>query len=435
MGSHAAYDPEKFHSVFEDLLLGIQGMGGALEEVGDHREVCVLAVLRVFEKYMEELLSAVDNGKKIFWHCGLISPEIFLAFEGMHPYAMEIPFVLSSFLDPDHANVYIDVAEGLGMPPDICGLDKGFLGFTLAQANPPADFVVTPTSPCDSLICGHQVLEKVVDAPCAFLEVPYWQDQRSIDLFSHHIWKLIRTVEEVCNTKLDWDRCKEQILLANETVENFMDETDMRRLSPCPHPGKLGTIAALLNYAAAGTVGARDVSTFILEDSQRLAAEKRGALADEKVRLTWYYPDPFHDLGIHDWMEDEYNAITVVTMFGHTTQTLIDPSTPETIVEGWAWKMMNTTMTRQLRGTVVQYMDDLLTVMKGWNVDAVVAPMALPCKHAHAMQGFIRKACREAEKPLLLLEYDPVDPRPITVDETHNTIAEFMETQVLPGID
>jgi len=432
MAGFIQYKPEKFRHVFNNLLMGIEGMNGAMQDIGDPREVCMIEVMKVFEKYLRDLFAAVDSGKKILFHCGLVSPEIFLAFENMHPYAMEIPFVIHSFLDPEHANEFIDIAEGLGMPPDVCCLDKGFLGFTLQEVNPPCDFVVTPTAPCDSLITGHQVLEKIIDAPFMYLEVPYWQDRRAVDLFSHHIWKVIRTVEEVCHTRLDWDRCRENILLANEAVENFIEENEMRKLIPCPHAGKMGTIQAILNYAAAGTVGARDVSTFIVQDSKRLAAKKQGALADERARIMWYYPDPLHDLGLHDWLEDEYNAITVMTMFGHATQTLIDPSTPESIVKGWAWKMLNTAMTRQLRGPHEYFMDDLISVMKGWHIDAAVVPMVIPCKHSQALHGFVREACRELDMPVLLVEYDPLDPRPVPMEEVRNKVAEFMETQVLP---
>jgi benzoyl-CoA reductase/2-hydroxyglutaryl-CoA dehydratase subunit BcrC/BadD/HgdB len=432
MASFVKFNQKKFNDVFSGLLMGIEGMNEAMQGIGDPRDACMVEAMKVFETYIKDILTAVDNGKKILFHCGIISPEIFLAFENVQPYAMEIPFVIHSFLDPEHANEFIDIAEGLGMPPDVCCLDKGFLGFTLKEVNPPAAFVVTPTTPCDSLIVGHQILERLIDAPFAHLEIPYWQDQRAVDLFSHHIWKTIKAIEEVCHTKMDWDKCRENILLANEVTENFMEENEMRKLIPCPHSGKIGSIQQILNYAAAGTVGARDASKFIIEDSKKLAAKKQGALANERARTMWYYPDPLHDLGLHDWLEDEYNTITVMTMFGHATQTLIDPSTPESIVKGWAWKMMNTAMTRQLRGTAESYLDDMISVMKGWSIDGAVIPLVIPCKHGQALFGFVRDACRELNMPVMFAEYDPLDPRPVTAEELRNKVAEFLETQVLP---
>jgi benzoyl-CoA reductase/2-hydroxyglutaryl-CoA dehydratase subunit BcrC/BadD/HgdB len=325
----------------------------------------------------------------------------------------------------------VDAAENFGLPADICPADKGFLGAVLLEAMPPASVVVAPTSPCDSAITAYQILEKLIDAPILQCDVPYWQNERGIDLYAHHIWKMIHKVEEACRTKMDWDRCREAIKLANECIENFISENEMRKLSPCPHPGKLGFYQFMLTCLSTGTVEGRDASRFILDDSRRLAAEKKGALAEEKVRLMMYNPDPFYDLGVHDWLEDEFGAITALSFFGHATQTLIDPSTPETIVRDYAWKMMNICMARQYRGPHEFFMDDFISVLEGWNVDAVIVPALIQCKHGQATHGFIREACREREKPLLLLEFDPMDARPVSQEKIHSTIAEWMETQVM----
>jgi phosphoglycolate phosphatase-like HAD superfamily hydrolase len=155
-------------------------------------------------------------------------------------------------------------------------------------------------------------------------------------------------------------------------------------------------------------------------------------LKNERIRLVWYYPDPLYDLGLHDWLEDEYQAITALTMFGHATGTLIDPSTPETIVRGYAWKMMNAVMSRQFRGPYEYFMEDFLKTAEDWKADAVVFPVVLPCKHSQAMHGFVREACREKGIPLLTPDYEPVDARPVTRDELHGKVGEFLETQVIP---
>lgn len=427
------YNQDRFYKVFGDLLSGIDGMYAGMKDAGDPRDTCVLEVMKVFRSYVQGVLDAVESGKKIVYHCGLLSPEIFLAFENIHPYAMEIPFVMHTFLDPDSSNHFIDKAEDLGLPSDISALDKGFIGFLLEEAGPPVDLLITPMAPCDSITCGHQVIEKIVDAPCMYLEIPYWQDERALDLFAHHVWKLIHRLEAIAQERLDWDRVRAHIHLANEAIEDFISENEMRKLSPCPHPGKLGTMQSILNYAAAGTQGARDACKFILQDSRKLAAAGKGALQEDRARLVWYYPDPLHDLGLHDWIEDEYCAMTVLTMFGHATQTLIDPSTPESIVRGWAWKMMNTAMTRQFRGPHEYFVDDLITAIQGWSADAAVVPLVFPCKHAQAVHGFVRKACRELNVPVLFVEYDAMDPRPVTSDDLRIKVGEFLETQVLPS--
>jgi len=431
MGTPIKFNREKFYEVFNDHLVAIQNMTEAMRAIGDPREICVIEILKSVEGSLNDLFAAVEGGKKMLWHEFLFFPELFRGFPNVHPFMAELLCGFLPLLDPEGLNPYVDASENLGLPPDICPADKGFLGAVLLEAQPPADIVVAPTSPCDSAITAYQILQKLIEAPVIQCDVPYWQNERGVDLYEHHVWKMIRKIEEVCKTKMDWDRCRESIRLANDFVEAFIAENEMRKLSPCPHPGKLGFYQFMAACALSGTEKGAALGRFILEDSKRLAAQKKGALADEKVRILMYNPDPFYDLGVHDWLEDEFGAITVLTFFGHATQTLIDTSTPKSIVRDYAWKMMNICMARQYRGPHEFFMDDFIGALEGWNVDAVIIPALIQCKHGQATHGFIREACREREKPLLLVEFDPMDARPVSIDKIHSTIAEWMETQVI----
>jgi len=432
MAKRIKYKGERFFEVFQEQLAAVQSVLVAMEGIGDRREVCTIEIMKAVEKSLGELIEIVDQGKmKILWHEFLFYPDIFYGFPNVKPVMSEILAGFLPFLDPEGLNPYIDAAENSGLPADICPADKGFLGSVLLDALPPADVVVAPTSPCDSAITAYQIVGKLIDAPVLQCDVPYWQNQRGVEMYTHHIWKMIHTIEEVCKTKMDWDLCREAIKLANECVEGFIAENEMRKLSPCPHPGKLGFYQFMLTCLATGTEAGRDVARFILEDSKKLAAQKKGAVENERARLMMYNPDPFYDLSVHDWLEDEFGAVTVLSFFGHATQTLIDPSTPESIVRDYAWKMMNICMARQYRGPHEFYMDDFINVLDNWNVDAVIVPALIQCKHGQATHGFIRNACRERDKPLLLVEFDPMDARPVSIEKIHSTIGEWMETQVL----
>jgi hypothetical protein len=89
-------------------------------------------------------------------------------------------------------------------------------------------------------------------------------------------------------------------------------------------------------------------------------------------------------------------------------------------------------MARQYRGPKEFFVDDMVSAIDGWNVDAVIVTAHIPCKHGQAIHGFVRDACRERDKPLLLVEIDVQDPRPVSIDKARDTVSEFFETQVLP---
>ena len=95
---------------------------------------------------------------------------------------------------------------------------------------------------------------------------------------------------------------------------------------------------------------------------------------------------------------------------------------------------MNTCMTPSTRGAREWFVDDMIAAIEGWNIDAVIVTAHIPCKHGQAIHGFVRDACREREKPLLLVEIDVQDPRPVSIDTVRNQVADFLENQVLPSL-
>ncbi|NNK00197.1 MAG: 2-hydroxyacyl-CoA dehydratase, partial [Desulfatitalea sp.] len=306
--NRVGFNRDNFLEFFGDIKIANQSMAAVMEATEDPRDAGVVKIMGLLEGTVDKLMDAVNSGgKKILWHSGVLSPEMFFCFDNVEPFAMEVPIFMVSFCDPDGVGEYIDIAEQIGMPSDICGTDKGTLGFALQEMLPPADMVVLGTVPCDSVMCGHQVMEKLMDSPFCYLDMPEIPDERGLDLIVHHIKKMIKQIEVNLNTRLDWDKFKHHIELANAQQEYLLAENELRRMTPCPHGGRLGTITSFLNFIASGTEAGRDVAKFIYEDAKRLVAAGKGVVnGQERGRLMWYYPDPLYDLGIHDWLEDDY---------------------------------------------------------------------------------------------------------------------------------
>jgi benzoyl-CoA reductase/2-hydroxyglutaryl-CoA dehydratase subunit BcrC/BadD/HgdB len=426
------FNKKVFEEVYGENITAVQNMIVAMEGIGDYREVCTIAILKEFSTIFEDLFKAVDTGKKIIWLEFMCAPDIFRGFPGVQTCMAETLSALLPMLDPEGLVPYLDVANGM-VTNEFCPAATGFLGALMKEALPPCDMAVMPTAPCDSFNMTYQVVNKLIDAPIHTLDIPYWQDERSLDYYTGRVWNMIRDVEKNLKVKMDWDLCKEAIKQSNEALGYWKDENEMRKLIPCPHGGKLNFYAFMLNFLASGVQSVTDCLKFVLEDSKKLAAQKKGCVeGGEKARLLMYNPDPFWDAGIHDWLEDEYKTVTAFSFFGHATPTPIDPSTPETIVRGYAWKSMNMCMARQYRNMMESFMDDFIFAMDNWSIDGVVIPALLECKHGQATHGWAQEACRERDMPLALVEYSPMDPRPVSGDQVHAKIGEFLETQVLP---
>jgi benzoyl-CoA reductase/2-hydroxyglutaryl-CoA dehydratase subunit BcrC/BadD/HgdB len=432
MSDKIKFNRKNFEEVFGECYMTTQNMLASMEGIADYREVGTMAILRELGNFFKDIFSAVESGKKIIWHEFMIPPQIFRGFPGVQPFFAEVIPGLLPALDPEALIPYLDAGGGM-VTNELCPAAVGFLGAVVKEVQPPCDMVVMPVTPCDSFNISYQLLGKLIDAPIHTLDIPYWQDERSLDHYTALMWDMIRDVEDKLKVKMDWDLMREVINVSNETIEYWQAENEMRKLIPCPHGGKLNFYAFLLNFVSNGTTPVRDAFKLILEDSKKLAAEKRGCIeGGEKARILMYNPDPFWDTGIHDWLEDEYKAVTAFSFFGHATNTLIDPSTPDSIVRGFAWQAMNICMARQYRGPMEYFMDDFTHVMDNWNVDCVIIPALLECKHGQSTHGFVSEACRERDMPLLLVEFSPMDPRPVSADQVHAKVGEFLETMVLP---
>jgi benzoyl-CoA reductase/2-hydroxyglutaryl-CoA dehydratase subunit BcrC/BadD/HgdB len=430
------FNKQVFDDVHKENIMATQNMVESMKGIGDYREDCTIAVISAVGEVFKEIFDAVDTGKKkIVMHEFMSAPEIYRGFPDIQPYMAECLTGFIPMMDPEGLNPYLETAEAL-VTSELCPAAKGFLGCILKEAMPPLGAVVMPTTPCDSFGITYQVAEKLLDAPMFTIDVPYWQDEgRNLDYYTHQVWKMIEFIEETCKTKMDWDLLREVMTVSNETLEYWQGDNEMRKIIPCPHGGKVNFYGFMLNFIGAGSKAVRDCWKFVYEDAKKLVAEKRGVIpGGEKARLLLYNPDPFWNAGIHDYLEDEYKAVTAFSFFGHATPTPVDTKTPETMVRDYAWKCMNMCMARQYRGPMEYFMDDFTHVMDNWNIDAVVIPALLECKHGQATHGFVSDACRERDMPLLLLEFSPMDNRPVSAEQMSAKIGEWLETTVLPRV-
>jgi hypothetical protein len=106
---------------------------------------------------------------------------------------------------------------------------------------------------------------------------------------------------------------------------------------------------------------------------------------------------------------------------------LIDTSTPETMLRGLSQIIMQGPMVRHTRGPAENYLDDIFRCYKQFDLDMVWIANHVGCKSAQAMNGILREKCREMKIPLLILDYDLLDPRIVSHEGMLSQVDDFME--------
>jgi benzoyl-CoA reductase/2-hydroxyglutaryl-CoA dehydratase subunit BcrC/BadD/HgdB len=298
----------------------------------------------------------------------------------------------------------------------------------LKNEMPKADFIVTGSAPCDSSRIGYQMFEQLADCPLFRLDAPV-EDSREAHLYyASEIRKLIGFLEQQTGTRLDPDRLREVCEESNRATEAFLELFELRRARPCPQAGAVTAGAYMAMATELGTPELTGYLEFLRDDAAQAVAEGRGAVAEEKHRVFWYCVPITFDLGLHEWLEENFSVVVLMDQLGSfCREDPIDTTSLDTMLVDLARRGLETTMSR-LRVTADKMKEQFLRDYKDLGADCVVFPAPAGCKHAWAWLGLLKETCREREIPICSFDLDWMDSRVRSVGSIRDTLEEFFTT-------
>jgi hypothetical protein len=89
-------------------------------------------------------------------------------------------------------------------------------------------------------------------------------------------------------------------------------------------------------------------------------------------------------------------------------------------------------MSRQFMYTAEFFIQDFLRIVEEFKADCGIYAGHLGCKHGWGATGLLKEACRKADIPLLVFEFDMFDHRVIGQEELKNKLTQFVEEVVWP---
>jgi hypothetical protein len=387
-----------------------QLLAGGFDLVIDHYE-------RIF-RMMDE------RSGKLCWYEFCLTPEVFLAM-GIQPFLGETHPAIMALGTPEVCWDYVDTAEQSGIPPEICVLDKFLLGALMRDELPRADFIVTASAPCDSSRIGYQMFEQLTDVPVYRLDAPVDDSPEAHAYYASEIRKLIAFLETQTGTPFDGDRLREVCEESNRAMDAVVELLELRRARPCPHPG---AVSNALYSSTPNTLGSPDFTRyaeFLRDDAVEAVREGRGALADERHRVLWYYTPVTFDFEMNAWLEERFNAIVITDMLSSfLRQDLIDTTSVDTMLCSLARRGLEATMGR-LRVGAHRLTERFLIDYQDFGADCVVFPGPIGCKHVWGWVGLLREVCREREIPICVFDVDWMDSRVRPVESVRETLEQF----------
>lgn len=373
---------------------------------------------------------AHKNGKKLVFFGGSVPTEIIAAFDCVGFYMDTIPFRLSP--NPNLTAKYIDEAEKF-VAPTMCGLDKVELGAWLSGAyGIKPDIFVYNTVPCDSSRLAYPAIDKLMGVPSFSFDTPFRRDDRGAEYLVNQIENFIEFMEEHTGTKLDWDNLKYYMENANRNFDLQKKCADMRKVKPCPLPGRLLVLNGSTNAVACYPIMG-DLLQSELEMGQALIDMGIGACPDEKYRVAMLQNMIWGAASIMDWMEKEYNAVAVMDAFGFQGSLMYENMDDRhDCLFVMAKKMQDNPMIHGASGPSEYHMEMVEDIFENYDPNVSMFLGHVGCKHTWATAKMITDMIQEKYGlPTLYLDLDAIDGRYKSNDEIKAQIAEYFETVVM----
>ena len=373
---------------------------------------------------------AHQNGKKLVMFGACIAPEIAYGFDA----PVLVPDAISTRLasTPELINKYIDIAEE-SVPATVCGIDKAILGiFASGDLEELPDAFVYSTVPCDSGRVAYAAAADILSkkgVPCYTVDVPYRKDDYGYEYLATQFDGVIKWLEGVLGQKFDWDRMKTVMEKSNKATELLAENAKMRRLVPCPMPGRM----LVLNELYTSMLGSDSLITFLqkeLDVAKANVAAGRGAVKQENYRVCWLQNMVWSNVGLMDWLEREYGAVVIMDGMGYDRGvTCPDCGDKHSILLTLGKRALATPMVHASSGPAQPWVELASEMYDLYSINLSMFIGHVGCKHTWAASKLVTDEIKKRfGLPTLNLDLDAIDGRYKSTEDIKATISEYMET-------
>jgi benzoyl-CoA reductase/2-hydroxyglutaryl-CoA dehydratase subunit BcrC/BadD/HgdB len=375
-----------------------------------------------------QIENIIFDSERLIINEDLVPSDIARAM-GLKVWLLESMGMLLPILLPEAGLKYIDEAENEGINPDACSLPKATVGMVLKDHVPGGLAMVSSNMPCDAGAASYAFIQNAYNIPTYRLDVPYnFHNERAEKLFIDDLRGMIAFLEQHTPGRMDWGRLREICEGRNRMLELELELWDMASVRPAPMAAEAMCLGHLWHFnTLAG-------EKFAIHCFERLVALARknlekgiAATRNEKYRAILWNPPFFHFIDLFNWAERTYGLTLMNDSMTYHHHRPIDTSTPESMLRGLAGTIMQGPMVRHTRGPAENYLDDIFSMYKRFNLDMVWVANHVGCKTSQAMIGILRELCRAKGIPLLILDYDLLDQRIVSHAGMMRQVEHFME--------
>ncbi|HSV96511.1 MAG TPA: 2-hydroxyacyl-CoA dehydratase family protein [Spirochaetota bacterium] len=383
----------------------------------------------IMTAYYIDAKTAAQNGKKVAWITsgGPVEPLIVMDAIPVYP-ENHGAMIGASKMGVD----LCEKAEDMGYCRDICSYARSDIAASTVNGGPigglPApDFLVCCNNICGTVLKWYEVQARYYKVPLFIFDTPFCHTEFSSEARKYvrsQIDEYIKFLEVVCGKKFDMDKMKEVGRLSLQGQRLWQDVLDTTMNKPAPMSAFDAFFHLALIVTLRGTQTAVDYYTMLLEEMKERAAQKIGAVPNERYRLLW---DNLPVWFKTKWLSDKFAsydaclvADTYTSAWCGSLEYLDENDFLGSMVEGYTRIYLNIGVDEMLK--IIKKM------IKKYDVDGIVMHSNRSCKPYSLGQYDIMKSLqRDTGLPSLMIEADMVDERAWSESQIETRIDAFME--------
>lgn len=342
--------------------------------------------------------------------------NIFSPCEIMHSIGLSTLSIecLSCYFSGYHLEDYfIDYAQNTGIAPTLCSYHKTFVGAIDSGAVPVPEYAVTTSLSCDGNLNTFRYLEKKKGVPFTFLDVPYGDDEASVDYLAVQLRSFAEELAGRFGKTFREEELREVLRIENETREELLKF--LRLQSERYYPGEMISHLYMMmgTHLLMGTKEFLELVRFMNEDIKTYPKL-------EGKKIFWVHLLPFYQETLQKYLNCNPDYQIIASDIIIDSMEKLDPEHP---FHALAKKIIR----NLYNGSYSHKADMVANLADMLKPDAVIQFCHWGCKQSSGGSLLLKERMQEMGIPMLILDGDGIDRRNSHDGQIKTRLEAFLE--------
>lgn len=369
---------------------------------------------QLLEDLMMDLVARSLRHPDSYVWCNIFAPcEIMHSF-GLHSLSVEC---LACYMGGGYhlEDFFIDYAQSLGIAPTLCSYHKTFVGAAESGVVALPSYAVTTSLSCDGNLNTFRYLQKTKQVPFTLLDIPYEDDEASVDYLARQLEQLARELSARFDRPFSMERLQETLAIENETRQELFRFYQL--LQERYYPGELTSQLYLM------------MGVHLLMGEQKFLDVVRAMRQEIETcppftgkRILWVHLMPYYQESLQQYFNssDRYQLYASDVVLDYAEPVLLDVNDP---FRALARKLIRNVFNGSY-GHKAGMIEELVDLFQP---DALIHFCHWGCKQASGGSVLLKEAIRQKGVPMLILDGDGIDHRNSHDGQIKTRLEAFLE--------